>query len=158
MRKKSLEKLGLLRRHYDKRFALCDMREGRFALCDVRRGTGSKSAGPLAAAIRGGNWNNAGNAGVFSLNLNNAPSNTNTNIGFRAASSFCPSTVPGCARERYLRIPPRSLKTTGPFPGQRSTNVVARFIGHILGEWPNMKQGLASAGTPIGERRGKGIA
>jgi len=41
-------------------------------------------AGALRAAIRGGNWNNGGNAGVFSLNLNNAPSNTNTNIGFRA--------------------------------------------------------------------------
>jgi hypothetical protein len=35
------------------------------------------------AAIRGGNWNNGANAGCFNLNLNNAPSNTNTNIGFR---------------------------------------------------------------------------
>ena len=35
--------------------------------------------------IRGGNWNNAANAGVFALNLNNARSNVNTNIGFRAA-------------------------------------------------------------------------
>ena len=36
------------------------------------------------AAIRGGNFNNTGNAGVFALNLNNAPSNANYNIGFRA--------------------------------------------------------------------------
>lgn len=33
---------------------------------------------------RGGNWNNAGNAGLAALNLNNARSNRNTNIGFRA--------------------------------------------------------------------------
>lgn len=37
------------------------------------------------AFIRGGNWNNEANAGVFTLNLNNAPTNTNTNIGFRCA-------------------------------------------------------------------------
>ncbi|MHB8182871.1 MAG: hypothetical protein ACYDDN_03845 [Candidatus Desulforudaceae bacterium] len=36
--------------------------------------------------VRGGNWTNASNAGLFSLNLNNDRSNVNTNIGFRAAS------------------------------------------------------------------------
>jgi hypothetical protein len=36
--------------------------------------------------IRGGNWNNGSRAGVFALNLNNAQSNANTNIGFRPAS------------------------------------------------------------------------
>ncbi|UQZ83340.1 hypothetical protein SK3146_02527 [Paenibacillus konkukensis] len=35
--------------------------------------------------IRGGNWNNGANAGVFALNLNNPRSNVNTNIGFRSA-------------------------------------------------------------------------
>lgn len=39
----------------------------------------------VRAAIRGGNFNNGANAGVFYLNLNNAPSNANYNIGFRAA-------------------------------------------------------------------------
>ncbi|NCC20187.1 hypothetical protein EOM33_03940 [Candidatus Saccharibacteria bacterium] len=39
----------------------------------------------LRAFIRGGNWNNGSNAGVLALNLNNSPSNTNTNIGFRVA-------------------------------------------------------------------------
>lgn len=39
----------------------------------------------MRAAIRGGNFNNEANAGVFALNLNNAPSNSNYNIGFRAA-------------------------------------------------------------------------
>jgi hypothetical protein len=37
------------------------------------------------AALRGGNWNNGTNAGAFTLNLNNDPSNTNTNIGFRCS-------------------------------------------------------------------------
>jgi hypothetical protein len=36
--------------------------------------------------IRGGNWNNSANAGVFALNCNNARSNTNTNIGGRVDS------------------------------------------------------------------------
>jgi len=39
------------------------------------------------AAIRGGNWNDGARAGVFSLNLNNAPSNWNTNIGLRCVLS-----------------------------------------------------------------------
>lgn len=37
-------------------------------------------------AISGGNWNNGANAGVFALNLNNARSNRNTNIGARPTS------------------------------------------------------------------------
>lgn len=48
----------------------------------------------MRAALRGGNWNNGSNARAgFALNLNNPPSNTNINIGFRAAS-------PNCARRR----------------------------------------------------------
>ena len=38
-----------------------------------------------ALPIRGGNWNNAALDGVFALNLNNARSNVNTNIGSRPA-------------------------------------------------------------------------
>ncbi|MEI7425163.1 MAG: hypothetical protein WCK10_03530 [Candidatus Staskawiczbacteria bacterium] len=38
----------------------------------------------ISAANWGGNFNNDANAGVFYLNLNNAPSNSNNNIGFRA--------------------------------------------------------------------------
>jgi formylglycine-generating enzyme required for sulfatase activity len=37
------------------------------------------------ALIRGGNWNNGTNAGVFAVNGNNDPSNANNNIGFRCA-------------------------------------------------------------------------
>lgn len=40
------------------------------------------------AFIRGGNWNNGSNAGAFTLNVNNAPTNTNTNIGFRVARYY----------------------------------------------------------------------
>ncbi len=41
-----------------------------------------------AALIRGGNWNNGARAGVFSLNLNNSPSNANYNIGLRGARNL----------------------------------------------------------------------
>ena len=40
-----------------------------------------------AALIRGGNWDNGTNAGVFAFNANNATSNWNYNIGFRCASA-----------------------------------------------------------------------
>jgi len=40
-----------------------------------------------SAVIRGGNWNNGADDGPFSANLNNAPSNTNNNIGFRCCNS-----------------------------------------------------------------------
>jgi hypothetical protein len=39
--------------------------------------------GSAGAVLRGGNWNNSSNDGLFTANLNNAPSNTNNNIGFR---------------------------------------------------------------------------
>lgn len=48
------------------------------------------------AALRGGNWNNGDNAGVFNAN-SNTPSNSNTNNGFR-----CPETV---AYRRDLSVP-----------------------------------------------------
>lgn len=43
---------------------------------------------PINAFQRGGNWNNTTNAGAFALNLNNSPTNTNTNIGFRVARYY----------------------------------------------------------------------
>lgn len=39
------------------------------------------------AALRGGNWNNSSNAGLFNLNLNNTPSNADWNIGFRCSNN-----------------------------------------------------------------------
>ncbi|PTV94003.1 hypothetical protein C8J27_11054 [Rhodobacter aestuarii] len=44
--------------------------------------------------IRGGNWNNGGNAGVFALNLNNPRSNVNASIGFRPALGDCQKSQP----------------------------------------------------------------
>ena len=38
--------------------------------------------------IRGGNWNNGANAGLFNLNLNNERGNYDNNIGFRVALIF----------------------------------------------------------------------
>lgn len=35
--------------------------------------------------LRGGNWNNGTNAGVFELNLNNSRALSNDNVGFRSA-------------------------------------------------------------------------
>ena len=40
--------------------------------------------------IRGGNWNNAAITGVFALNLNNARTNSNANIGARPALEMRP--------------------------------------------------------------------
>jgi len=40
----------------------------------------------MLCVISGGNWNNGGNAGVWTLNLNNVRGNSNNNIGFRADS------------------------------------------------------------------------
>jgi hypothetical protein len=38
------------------------------------------------AVIRGGNWNNDTNSGVFNANLNNGPLNSNINLGFRCVA------------------------------------------------------------------------
>jgi formylglycine-generating enzyme required for sulfatase activity len=43
------------------------------------------TASATRAFLRGGGWHNTSNAGVFSLNLSNAPTDTYTNIGFRCA-------------------------------------------------------------------------
>lgn len=38
--------------------------------------------------IRGGSWDNGANAGAFTLNLNNGPTNRNDNIGLRLSSDL----------------------------------------------------------------------
>ncbi len=40
------------------------------------------------AVKRGGNWDNGADAGVFYANLNNAPSDSNSNIGFRCCNNL----------------------------------------------------------------------
>lgn len=44
--------------------------------------------------LRGGNWNNGSSAGLGALNLNNARSNANSNIGFRPALDYARSSLP----------------------------------------------------------------
>jgi len=56
--------------------------------------------------IRGGNWNNGSNAGVFALNLNNPRSNASSNIGFRPALGESRKAVPHGA--------PSSAPSKGP--------------------------------------------
>ena len=57
--------------------------------------------------IRGGNWNNGSNAGVFNLNLNNPRSNSNTNIGAR------PDSDPPRNRKRYGGTKGDAFRRTG---------------------------------------------
>ena len=63
--------------------------------------------------ISGGNWNNASNAGVWALNLNNVRGNSNNNVGFRA-DSISPhmtqgnSGIKGDAFRRVMRVTAKS--------------------------------------------------
>lgn len=71
-----------------------------------------------ALPIRGGNWNNAAEAGVFNLNCNNTRSNSNTNIGAR------PDSIP-------LALP----RADGGLKGGaflRRAQACAKFAGHPL--------------------------
>jgi hypothetical protein len=60
----------------------------------------------------GGNWNNGAHAGSFAVNLNNTSSNTNQNVGGRAARSqhiSLPShgekeTPVSCSAERWVSV------------------------------------------------------
>lgn len=63
--------------------------------------------------IRGGNWNNGSRAGVFALNLNNARSNSNTNIGCRPASGDCQKDWPYGSNHR---APSKGPKVLGQAP------------------------------------------
>ena len=56
------------------------------------------------AVIRGGNWDNGANAGVFAFNANNGPSNWNDNIGFRCGRGVWPDGA--SLRRRAPRNPP----------------------------------------------------
>jgi len=73
-----------------------------------------------AALIRGGNWNNGARAGVFSLNLNNSPSNSNYNIGLRAARSLSWPTLAFYGRPACPERLGRLLKVS--FPAQVAEN------------------------------------
>jgi hypothetical protein len=77
------------------------MKKYKIFIFKVRRTSRAFGCGGVAGAVlRGGNWNNDVNAGVFASNLNNAPTNTNTNIGFRCVFVPCFSIE---TRDFYLR-------------------------------------------------------
>ena len=62
----------------------------------------------------GGNYNNSSNAGVFYANGNNARTNTNTNISFRAAYPIVRYCTPmGCNQHKGIRDLTLSLARTG---------------------------------------------
>jgi len=58
----------------------------------------------MMAPIVGGNWNNSSNAGVFTLNLNNARTNSNNNVGGRDSISK-PDTPDGETGDRGMCCP-----------------------------------------------------
>lgn len=68
--------------------------------------------------LRGGNWNNGSNAGLGALNLNNARSNSNSNIGFRPALDFARSYRPTgrcqCSFEKDAATPAIAETTQQP--------------------------------------------
>lgn len=81
----------------------------------------------LRGFIRGGNWNNGANDGAFALNLNNAPGNTNTNIGFR------------CARYAFAKSRPESARRfradgSGSPRGRRHRRKSIRACSSLLAE------------------------
>jgi len=73
------------------------------------------------AAIRGGNWNNSSDSGIFALNLNNDPSNRNNNIGFRGALILIKAGV--LKTEKFMII--RKIKY-----GNRRFDSINREINH----------------------------
>lgn len=87
--------------------------------------------------IRGGNWNNGSNAGAFTLNLNNAPTNTNTNIGFRVARSFrlhqrSVLLVSGRKNGGQLRLSPACMMISrSRCPSQGGLSLAAQWLNMI---------------------------
>jgi formylglycine-generating enzyme required for sulfatase activity len=56
-----------------------------------------------SAFRRGGDWDNNDNAGLFNMTMNNLPSNTNNNIGFRCVvpAVVCVFTWPEEMRSKF---------------------------------------------------------
>ena len=85
-----------------------------------------------AGFIRGGNWNNGANDGAFTLNLNNAPSNSNTNIGFRCARYALPAHADG-QNERSTEPSQRSHRSILTHSFSRAD--VLQYRGKISGPY-----------------------
>lgn len=80
-------------------------------------------------AYTGGNWNNGAIDGLFCLNVNNAASNSNTNIGGRLANDY-------------------SQKTASP-PGRRPVHIL---WGHCPDHAVEDKRGAAASSWISSER------
>ncbi|PIN77063.1 hypothetical protein COV15_03245 [Candidatus Woesearchaeota archaeon CG10_big_fil_rev_8_21_14_0_10_34_12] len=77
------------------------------------------------AVLRGGNWNNGGNAGPFCANLNNGPANTNNNIGFRCCSVQETKIIP---LRRYYKYPAQmQLPSLSENLSRNKTNETCNF-------------------------------
>lgn len=87
-----------------------------------------------AGFIRGGNWDNGTNDGAFTLNLNNAPSNVNTNIGFRCARYASSTNVDGQNKNstEFSQRSHRSILTHSFFQAyiswRRISDLYIRFV------------------------------
>ena len=68
--------------------------------------------------IAGGNWSNGSNAGVWAVNWNNARTNTNDNVGFRADSTP-PHGPQGRSGEEGGAFRPWAKSCRHPFSGSR---------------------------------------
>ena len=80
-----------------------DEGEAGITTCFARHyGPGERKPYKKRAAIRGGNWNNGANYGLFCLNVNNAPSNANNNIGFRGIPFEDGMRDHGCERKHQI--------------------------------------------------------
>lgn len=100
----------------------------------------------LHGFIRGGNWNNGANDGAFTLNLNNAPSDTNTNIGFRCSryallswpESACRFCADGSGLVRTDKHRQKSIRACSSLHNgdkyRASTSVLCPFSGAHDGE------------------------
>ena len=95
----------------------------------------------IAQAVqRGGNWNNGANAGPFAANLNNEPTNTNTNIGFRCCQE--PATNIKSSRRfngfQVHRFIPSFTKTGADCAVEKNSAVCNELL-YLMGENFNRK-------------------
>lgn len=63
----------------------------------------------IGRRLIGGNWDNGFLGGLFTFNVNNAPSNVNTNIGFRLASMQLPEDGRLTGRPALMLLEPPSF-------------------------------------------------
>lgn len=82
--------------------------------------------------ISGGNWNDASNAGVWALNLNNARDTTNDNVGFRAdsISPHRPRGHRGIKGDAFRRV----TRVTAKSAGFRLSGRTAKHLGGLEGQ------------------------